>query len=352
MQGRSAALLLLVWMGACATRAPEQPRAPEPARPGPTRSEPPSAPGRDRQGGPAPALPGSRHADGSPALRIEVGRRGSGVVETIPLETYVLDVLIGELSVAPGDGAIAAAAYEVQALVARSYALAVRGRHRADGFDLCSTTHCQVYARDRWRQSRWAAQMAAAVERSRGRVLTHGGRPIEAVFHAHCGGHTSTAAEVWRSAGAPYLRGVPDAFCLREQSGRWTSTLDLALVRTALARTRRTDVGERLDGVQVLRRDAGGRAVEVVLTGDRAPVVSAEDLRLALIAAAGPRSLRSARFDARRDGAQVVFSGVGAGHGVGLCQIGMIGRLRAGQSPDEILRAYYTGIEIAHLGGT
>jgi stage II sporulation protein D len=270
----------------------------------------------------------------------------------MPLEAYVRDVLVGELSVAAGDGALAGPAYEVQAIVARSYALAVRGRHRADGFDLCSTTHCQVYAPDRWRQSRWAAPLAAAVERSRGRILTHGGRPIEAVFHAHCGGHTSTAAEVWRSAGAPYLRGVPDAFCVREQAAQWSATLELGVIRTALARTRRTDVGERLDGVQVLRRDAGGRAVEMVLTGDRAPVVSAEDFRLALLSAAGPRSLRSARFEARREGAQVVFSGVGAGHGVGLCQVGMIGRLRAGQSVDDILRTYYTGIEITSLGGT
>jgi stage II sporulation protein D len=343
---------LLLWVSGCATRAPERPagRAPAPRGPSVRREPLPSTPRREAPG--AAASPVTRETDRSPVLRVEVGGRGSGLVEAIPLEAYVRDVLVGELSVAAGDGALAGPAYEVQAIVARSYALAVRGRHRADGFDLCSTTHCQVYARDRWRQSRWAGQIAAAVDRSRGRFLAHDGRPIEAVFHAHCGGHTSTAAEVWRSPGAPYLQGVPDAFCVREQAGQWTATHDLSLVRVALARTRRTDVGERLDGVQVLRRDAGGRAVEMVLTGDRAPVVSAEDFRLALLAAAGPRSLRSARFDVRRDGAQVVFSGVGAGHGVGLCQIGMIGRLRAGQSADDILRTYYTGIEIASLGGT
>jgi stage II sporulation protein D len=332
------ALTLVVAVNGCATRTPERPTAPAP----------PPTPGA-RRTPPRPALP-SPEPDIS--LRIDVGPRGGRAIERVPLEAYVRDVVVGELSVAAGDGALAEPAYQAQAVVARTYALAVRGRHAAEGFDLCSTTHCQVYVRDQWRRSRWAAQVTRAVELTRGRILAIGGRPIEAVFHAHCGGHTSTASEVWRSAGAPYLKGVPDPFCVREQPAAWTTTLDLEAVRVAVSRRQRTDVGERLDGVQVLRRDAGGRVVEVVLSGSRAPVVTGEDFRLAVIAAAGARSLRSARFDVRREGPRVVFSGRGAGHGVGLCQIGLLGRLRAGQSPDDALRAYYAGVEIVSLGET
>ncbi len=261
------------------------------------------------------------------------------------------DVVVGELAVAQGDAMLAQSAYEAQAIVARTYALAVRGRHAAEGFDLCSTTHCQVYVRDQWRRSRWATQIERAVARTAGRFLAHEGRPIEAVFHAHCGGHTSTASEVWRSPGAPYLRGVADPYCVREQRSEWSSTLTLEDVRDAIGRRQRTAVGTRLDGVQVLRRDAGGRVVEVVLSGDRTPVVTGEDFRLAVLAAAGPRSLRSARFEVHREGTRVVFTGVGSGHGVGLCQIGLIGRLRAGQSPEAALRAYYTGVEIVSIDG-
>ncbi len=282
-------------------------------------------------------------------LRIEVGARGSRAIERVPIEAYVRDVVVGELAVAAADVALVEPAYEAQAIVARTYALAARGRHAADGFDLCSTTHCQVYRRDQWRRSRWAARIEQAVARTRGRFLAHGGRPIEAVFHAHCGGHTSTASEVWRSPGAPYLQGVADPYCLREQGSDWSTTLLLEDVRAAVSTRQRTDVGQRLDGVQVLRRDAGGRVVELVLSGDRAPVVTGEDFRLAVIAAAGARSLRSARFAVRRDGPRVVFTGRGSGHGVGLCQIGLLGRLRAGQSADEALKAYYTGVRIESL---
>lgn len=324
----------------------------------PPRTDPRSGASPPRSGAPAGA-PAARPPEARPpaasrpsglALRIDVGSRGNRSITAVDLEDYVRDVVVGELSVGAADGPLASPAYEAQAIVARTYALAVRGRHRAEGFDLCATTHCQVYARDQWRRSRWAAEIDAAVQRTRGRYLASGGRPIEAVFHAHCGGHTSAAAEVWRSAGASYLRGVDDPYCLRERPDAWTTDLDLEAVRVALNQRPRTEVGERLDGVQVLRRDGGGRATELVLSGPRTPVVTAEDFRLAVIAAAGPRSLRSARFQVQRVGTLLRFTGRGSGHGVGLCQIGLIGRLRAGQTPAEALLAYYPGAVLVTSG--
>jgi stage II sporulation protein D len=40
------------------------------------------------------------------------------------------------------------------------------------------------------------------------------------------------------------------------------------------------------------------------------------------------------------------FDGRGFGHGVGLCQFGAVGMARAGRSAEEILKAYYTGVEL------
>ena len=302
---------------------------PRPSAPG--AGAPPSS-GRAPLPSPPPFRGPAQQGEGL-IFRIEVGPRGSGVFDDVGLEDYVRDVVVGELSVGAADGALAPAAYEAQAIVARTYALTGRRRHGAEGFDLCSTTHCQVFVRDQWRRSRWASVVDAAVARTRGQYLASDGRPIEAVFHAHCGGHTSAAVDVWRGAGAPYLRGVDDPYCVREQGETWTSTMDLEALRVALNQRPRTQVGDRLDGVQVLRRDESGRVIEVALTGPRAPIVTGEDFRLAILSAAGPRSVRSARFEVERLGTQVRFTGRGSGHGVGLCQIGMIGRLRAGQTP-------------------
>lgn len=320
-------VVLALVVSGCATRRPVSP-APPAARPAPGVAAPSAAP-----------------------LRIEVGPAGSRQVQAIALEDYVRDVVVSEISVAPADGALAAAVYEAQAIVARTYAVRGRGRHAAEGFDLCSTTHCQVYRHDLWRQSRWAQTIADAVTASSGLVVAWQGRPIEAVFHAHCGGHTSAALDVWRGGSAPYLRAVPDPYCMLERPARWSWRTALTDLRDAMNRRPRTTVGDRLDGVQVVRRDDGGRSADVLLSGARAPVVSGEDMRLAIMAAHGATSLRSTRFDVRRDGDGVVFEGTGAGHGVGLCQTGLIGRARAGHRAQAILETYYPGARVTRLSG-
>ena len=44
-----------------------------------------------------------------------------------------------------------------------------------------------------------------------------------------------------------------------------------------------------------------------------------------------------------------IFAGAGWGHGVGMCQVGAIGRAEAGQSYQEILRHYFNGAEIVRV---
>jgi stage II sporulation protein D len=42
----------------------------------------------------------------------------------------------------------------------------------------------------------------------------------------------------------------------------------------------------------------------------------------------------------------VTLSGKGYGHGVGMCQMGAVGRAQAGQNFATILKSYYTGVSI------
>lgn len=46
---------------------------------------------------------------------------------------------------------------------------------------------------------------------------------------------------------------------------------------------------------------------------------------------------------------RLVAEGHGAGHGVGLCQWGAVGRARAGQLYGEILAAYFPNTELERL---
>ena len=47
---------------------------------------------------------------------------------------------------------------------------------------------------------------------------------------------------------------------------------------------------------------------------------------------------------------QFVLTGKGWGHGVGLCQVGAFGMAQAGARYEEILKHFYSGIELVRRG--
>ncbi|MSO62908.1 MAG: hypothetical protein EXQ50_12605 [Acidobacteria bacterium] len=81
-----------------------------------------------------------RTASGPTTVRVGVALANGKVrIDTLPLEDYVSRVISGE-----GQPRAGAAAHEALAIVIRTFALANRHRHRAEGYDLCDSTHCQV----------------------------------------------------------------------------------------------------------------------------------------------------------------------------------------------------------------
>jgi len=228
-------------------------------------------------------------------------------------------------------------------VIARTYALSNRGRHAKDGFDLCSTTHCQLYDPARFTTSRWGTIVMDATARTAGEVLWFGGAPARTLFHADCGGHTSNASAVWGGQALPYLAGARDDGPAGSAHTDWTFEAGAAALRRALDADARTDVGSRLDRIDVAGRDAAGRAEMITLRGARTFVVRGEVFRDAVTRAFGVKSLRSTMFTVRQTRAGFVFSGKGFGHGVGLCQAGAIARLKSGQSPDQVLSYYFPG---------
>ena len=111
---------------------------------------------------------------------------------------------------------------KAQAVTARTFAVANFGRNGSHGFDLSNSTFDQVY-----RGMHGAnANTNRAVTETRGRVIVHNGRPIEAVYHAASGGATEDSINVWVSQ-LPYLRGVPDPLEVntRPAAIQWSRTL-------------------------------------------------------------------------------------------------------------------------------
>lgn len=281
-------------------------------------------------------------------LRVRVTEERNAI-RRVPLEEYVAASVISEVAPPSGDETIIEQLLEVQAVVARTYALANRNRHASDGFDLCSTTHCQLYQPSRLATSRWADAGRTATVRTTGDILWHAQRPASALFHADCGGHTSSPAHVWGSAPRPYLTARPDDDLDDTVHTTWRYDATPGELRRVLNASARTSIGSRLDAVEVLDRDVAGRAETIALHGARERLVRGEEFRTLLTKAFGPRSIRSTLFSVRREGSAFVFEGKGFGHGVGLCQAGALARIKAGATPRAVLERYFPQTSVRTL---
>lgn len=274
------------------------------------------------------------------ALHVRVG----DAIRTIPLEEYVAGCIVAELGTPRAEVTAARRARQVQAILCRSYAVASRQRHASQGFDVCATTHCQVYRpAPATEAGRLAREAAADTKRQ---ILVFEGRPIRPLYHAACGGRTSAAQDVWPGDAQPWLVSVVDRECRRESP--WSFRVETARLSRALASEEWPAAGPLRD-VVVASRDAAGRAATVRLVGRTAVLVRGEQFRAAVMRAFGARSLQSALFTVRREGGGLIFEGHGAGHGVGLCQAGAVRLASRGQSPESILRHFFPGTALVRL---
>ena len=303
---------------------------------------------------PAPTSPAVRPVTAAPAPRValpsELRVRVGGRIESVQLDDYVLGAVLSEVTpLGESDDAVATI-YEVQAIVARTYAVFQSGRHRSEGFDLCDTTHCQVYEPARIRTSRFAAAARAAVSHTSGRVLAYGSRVAETVFHADCGGQTAANNLVWGGPPVPYLQTMADQLA-PDTHRAWEVTATIDELRAALNDDPRTEVGKRLDSISVVTTDESGRAGSIGLKGELSLLVRGDTFRAVVSPVFTKRGdrlgLMSTRFAIARNGNRYTFTGTGFGHGVGLCQRGAIARAHRGDGSADILATYFPGTALS-----
>jgi stage II sporulation protein D (peptidoglycan lytic transglycosylase) len=271
-------------------------------------------------------------------LRVGFARPAGGyTVQTLPLETYIARVLAGE---AARDSP--AAALEVLAVTSRTFALGNRDRHRADGFDLCDETHCQV-VRTATPATTRAAQATA------GQVLMRNGAIASVFYSASCGGRTEIPSNVWPGAeDPPYLPSSGDDAC--GGAPAWEAELDAAdLWRAFRAAGFR---GDRFRGMRIASRNSSGRVARLSLEGLTPSEISGQDLRVVVGRTLGWQHIKSTAFELRREGpagaqgAIYKFNGHGSGHGVGLCVIGSTNLAARGVGAPAILAKYFPGADI------
>ena len=252
------------------------------------------------------------------------GKSGVQLVNVLALEDYLAGVLGSEMP-----RSFPAEALKAQAVAARTYAL----QKKLDGFEkpwhLGSSVISQVYKGLEAHDPR----TREAVEATRGQVLTFKLQPIEAYFHASCGGRTETGAEALGRE-LPYLRAVTCP-CASLPQSKWSLSLSKQDAQKAL--------GKKPAALSVAGRSRTGRAQRVELGGGRS--LDAVTFREKL----GYLKLKSLAFEVEPQKDGWLLSGKGFGHGAGLCQWGANALAEKGRPYREILEHYYPGTELQTL---
>jgi stage II sporulation protein D len=244
-------------------------------------------------------------------------------------------------------------ALKAQAVVARTYAFKRMAARSGAVFDVHASVQDQVYGG----ASVEYPLSDRAVAETDGLVVLHADTLALCYYHSTCGGVTADRREVWNGPPTAYLVSRSDrdetgqAWCRASNYLQWTQAWESG----ALAGILRSNLSaaaaygapsfRALRGFHVRERFACGRirALEIETDGGSFTLYG-DKIRFGLKPGNGKgRILESARFDIALENGRVTARGSGFGHGVGLCQMGALGRSQAGHGFARILAAYYPG---------
>ena len=269
-----------------------------------------------------------------PPQEQKVGLLRGETVVYLPLDDYLTGVLLCEI-----DADFHATAKQAQAIVARTYALRVMRAGNKHGMGIiCDRPECcqgytdpEEYTRN-WGVAGPADSARNAVETTAGRVITYGGELIDATYFSCSGGSTEDARAVW-GADVPYLRSVESPG--EEAASHYLQTVSFTpkefFQKLGLELT-----GRPSGWISDWSYTDGGGVASVSVCGN---VFSGTQMRSRL-------GLRSTMFYITSTADSILVTTKGFGHRVGMSQYGADAMAEAGSSCEEIIKHYYTGVEI------
>jgi len=272
------------------------------------------------------------------------------IVNHLPMEDYLPGVLQKELykSWSP-------AAFRAQAIAARSYAISHSAHNRKRHFDLESTTASQAYAgATAHRRAR------KAVQQTQGIVLTYQNHILPAYYSSCCGGIGQSAADAFPTApNIPPLRGRNHGgWCAASHYFRWgpikrnRTQLTQRLATWGQSRQHPIAALKDLVEISVAKHNPNGRPIRFTVadTSGQLFALTPESFRIAcnyespnLPQLPKGATLKSSHVNIQINGQEVLFTGRGYGHGVGMCQWGAQGMAQRGYDEATILGFYYPG---------
>ena len=271
----------------------------------------------------------------------------TGEIEELPLDTYLLGVVSAEM---PAN--FEQEALNAQALVARTYTIysIVHSGGKHGEADICDdSTCCQAWISKEDRMARWNEaerelnwqKIENAVNTTAGKIITYNGEVIDAFFHSNSGGATEAPVNVWGGTNYPYLQSVETAG--EDAYSQYSSEMVLTkeeLKNKILAKHSDFIIDySQSDCIQILEYTESGR-VKTIKIGNLN--LSGVEVRTLL-------GLRSANFEVSIEGENIKFAVKGYGHGVGMSQTGADSMAKQGSNYEEIVKHFYTGVEITEM---
>ena len=249
------------------------------------------------------------------------------VVNRIEMSSYLSGVIESE-----GGGGKHIEYYKVQAILSRTYALDHLKKHQKEGFQLCDNVHCQAYHN----MMRYTPNIDEAVKKTRGVVMIDEDLNLaKGFFFANCGGQTSESDFVWNRP-VSYCRSVQDTFCIHSKQANWTKKIKKSTWKNYLVSEFGYPVEDSLfkDQLYTFHQESRHAFYITPLLG-----IPLRDMRKEF-------NLKSTWFSCHPEGDYVILEGHGFGHGVGLCQEGAMKMANLGYDYEQILKFYFTGIEL------
>ncbi|RPI74062.1 MAG: SpoIID/LytB domain-containing protein [Ignavibacteriales bacterium] len=277
------------------------------------------------------------------------------LINSVDLESYLKGVIPREMPL--GNGNENYEALKAFAICARTYTMQQMDSKKY--FDLYIDVRDQVFG---------GVEVESpisnkAVDETKGLILTFEGKPAKVFYSSTCAGKTEDAKNIF-DIEVPYLKTIEDGnepYCKISHAFNWQEVYSPELfVERILNNTDQyllDSQGYVLEDVKILSRFKSGRVNElsIVLTdtvnGEKKYItLIGNNIRWIIKRADGNSILRSILFDVELDeNKNVIITGKGYGHGVGLCQYGAIGQSREGKSYNEILSHYFPGTRVERL---
>ena len=271
----------------------------------------------------------------------------TGEVEEVNLDEYLYGVVSAEM---PAN--YETEALKAQAVVARTYTI-YQMRHNSnkhENADICDNyACCQAWISKEDRISKWNGEEAEsnwnkieeAVNSTTGKIVTYNGEPINAFFHSNSGGVTESSVNIWGGIDYPYLKSVETAG--EDGYKQYTSQVEISkqdLVNRFKEKYQDCEIDYSQENcIQILEYTSSGR-VKTIKFGNKE--IAGTEARSIL-------GLKSTNFTFSINGDIVTFSVTCYGHGVGMSQTGADSMAKSGANYEEIIKHFYTNVEITEI---